>query len=104
MKTPTNNLDVCIFEPLLSSTVYPVLVHDDDGNSDVAFQSIDDSQISSLMCDDFSLQALLRAGVDPSTMRVNTSNYSRQNEVLNAIEGLSTIDFPSNENSVEIEN
>lgn len=105
MKNPTNNIDVCI--PKLESvdTVYPVTVKNADGSETIAYQVIDDSEISQVMCDDVSLRSLLKAGVDPSKIgTVNTSNQSRYDTITNAIDGLSQIELPTIENAVENQN
>ncbi len=92
MKTPVNNITVYNFEPQDMVTSYPVQVTDEEGNVDILHRQIPDSDLSNVMCSDVSLNSLLKAGVDPSKMRVNTSQTSRIDTVTNALEGLSDLD------------
>lgn len=91
MKNLVNNLTVYNYVPEHSPTVFPVVIHDENGAELLTYQTIDDTQLSTLMCDDISLQSLLKAGVDPSTMRVNTGDYSRLNNVISALGTVSDI-------------
>lgn len=91
MRTPVNNLTVHNYEVEHSPTVFPVFIYDENGSELLTYQTIEDTQLSTLMCDDISLKSLLKAGVDPSTMRVNTGDYSRLNNVISALGTVSDI-------------
>lgn len=74
MKTPINDLQVYNFKPVYKETKYPVSIIDENGATHVGHQVIHDNDINScLSCDDVSLSALVKAGIDPSTMHISTS-------------------------------
>ena len=74
MKTPTNDLQVYNFKPIYKETKYPVSIVDENGATHVGHQVIHDNDINPcLSCEDVSLSALVKAGIDPSTMHISTS-------------------------------
>lgn len=105
MKNRVNSVSVFIPNIPLVDTVYPVTVINDDGSESLTYQTIPDEDITTLMYEDVSLNALKRAGIDPSTLgSPKTSSYTRINEVENALSGLPNIEYPETENTTETEN
>lgn len=74
MKTLINDLQVFKFKPVYKETRYPVSIIDENGATHVGHQVIHDNDINPcLSCDDVSLSALVKAGIDPSSMHISTS-------------------------------
>ena len=101
MKTPVNNVTVHNFKPLPVETEYPVTITDENGGRRIVHQVISDSTINTVMADDYSLRSLINAGVDPSKMSVKTSQYSKQDEIFDVLQGLSNVEMPEVQNNPE---
>lgn len=104
MKTPVNNLDVYNFKPEPIETSYPVTVVDEFGAPQIVHQVIPDDSINQIMTSDMSLSALLKSGVDPSKMKIDTTHGSKLDEVQNYAIGLSSVELPEIKNEVENQN
>lgn len=78
-----NAVLICNPKPQSEKTVYPVTVSDENGNKKLLHVAMSDDEIQELSVDDFKLSALLRAGIDPNTMRVNTSSFNSVNDIQN---------------------
>ena len=104
MKTPTNNVPVYVFEPETQATEFPVSIVDENGHRSLVHQTISDSDIINTECRDVSLNALLRAGVDPSKMHVNTTANTRIDEIDTALRNLSQVELPEIETNPQNQN
>lgn len=85
MKTSVNNLDVFVFKPSRQSTMLPQDSVDENGASFIVHVETSDEDIPRLPYEQCQLKALLSAGVDPSSMRINTTAQSRV-DVVNSID------------------
>lgn len=83
MRNRVNNLRVFIPKSGRKKTNYPTIVHDDNGAEQLVTVSMADSEFNNVPTEDFSLQNLLRAGVSPENMRVNTSSFNAVNNIQN---------------------
>ena len=104
MRNPVNNLEVYNFKLEPIETSYPVMVVDENGAPQVVHQVIPDDDINQVMSSDMSLSSLLKAGVDPSKMKIDTTHGSKLDEVQNYVHGLSSVELPEIKNEVENQN
>lgn len=104
MKTPVNNLEVYNFKPEPIKSSYPVTVTDENGAPQIVYQEIPDDTINQIMTTDMSLSSLLKAGVDPSRIKIDTTHGSKIDEVQNYSVGLSSVELPPLENEIENQN
>lgn len=102
MKTPVNDLDVFIFHVEPIDSVYPVSITDENGAPQVVHRVISDDLINQINTSDMSLSALLKSGIDPSKMKINTTTVSKVEEVQTFVRGLSDIELPD-ASSIETE-
>ncbi len=104
MKTPVNNIDVFNFQIEPIESVYPVTIPDENGAPQVIQRVISDDLINQIQTSDMSLSSLLKSGIDPSQMKIDTTHSSKLDEVQTAIRGLSNIELPEPITESEIEN
>lgn len=78
-----NKLKVYNPKPEKVNTVYPITVTDEKGNKKLIHVAMSDEEFQELQVDDFKLSALLRAGIDPNSMHVNTSSHNSATDILN---------------------
>lgn len=81
MRNRVNNLRVFIPKSGRKKTNYPTLVADENGSDQLVTVSMSDSEFTNVPAEDFSLQNLLRAGVSPENMHVNTSSFNAVNNI-----------------------
>lgn len=100
MKNPVNNIEVFNFQIEPIESVYPVTITDDNGVPQVVHRVISNDLINQIQTSDMSLSSLLKSGIDPSKMHIDTTHGSKLDEIQTFARGLSDIELPEvpNEN------
>lgn len=98
MRNRVNNLRVFIPKSGNKKTSYPSIVSDDIGADTIVNVEMSDNEFQSVPTEDFSLQNLLKAGVSPENMRVNTSSFNRISDISSFDKVLSSVDMTQFDN------
>lgn len=93
MRNRVNNLRVFIPKSGRKKTNYPALVADENGSEQLVTVSMSDSEFTNVPTEDFSLKNLLRAGVSPENMSVNTSSFNKISDISSFDKILSGVDM-----------
>lgn len=98
MRNPINNYSVYNpkLEPVL--TEYPKVLKTSDGEQLVNVPTPDDS-FTEMSASEFSLQSLIKAGIDPSSLRIDTSSFNAVNDVPKALDAFTAYDAQLNTTS-----
>lgn len=94
MRRPTNNFRVFNYKPVVRETRYPAVARSFNGGRGIVHSVIKDEDLIIGDTSDFSLSALISAGIDPSKMHVNTSRFNVISDVNDVLPSLDSIDFP----------
>lgn len=91
MKNPINNFKA--FRPVLVSgdVILPQLVTDEEGNEYYVNSPYDTTDLNNVDPEDYSLQSLLAAGIDPQSLSCSTSGVNSSSEIINAVESINSL-------------
>lgn len=101
MKTPVNNIEVFNFQIEPIESVYPVTITDENGAPQVVHRVISNDLINQIQTSDMSLSSLLKSGIDPSKMKIDTTQGFKLDEIQSFARGLSDIELPEVPNESE---
>lgn len=99
MKNPVNNLNSHIFMSLHPATEYPQWVVDDEGNEKLIYVQRTDESLMLPNYEDYKLQSLLNAGVDPSLVVIDTTSSNRVSSIDNMVTAINNLPHTDNSNN-----